>query len=227
MMDRRRVAAYAMLLGLLAALNGCSFFHCSGGGPLTRDELKDWAGIPDAAGSDAESLRLKAESLREETAKPYELWVVHSRGESRFGLLPGTVDYERMSWREIDGGGKVEIYSAGSTWGSGAFIGDIIAGGRLNNAYDLASGNRVAASMATIYGTPLGYHRKRLVLPVENTQPAENSHTMLLGGGDNQPLYNLKDGTVILGGLAGWGRVNHKKYIQILWIPIPVGKVEQ
>jgi len=226
MKDWKRTAAGAIIMGALAALNGCSFFHCSGGGPLTREELGNWAGIPDTAGSDVKSLRLKAEKLKSEPPKPYELWVVHARGEGRFGFLPGSSNYERMSWRELDGGGKVEIYSAGTTWGSGAFIGDIIAGGRLNNAYDLASGMRIAASMVSIYGTPLGYHRKRMIFPVEEVRPTEHNNATVLAGNDKKPLYNLKDGTVILGGIVGWGRVNHKKYIQIFWIPIPIGKAE-
>ena len=38
--------------------------------------------------------------------------------------------------------------------------------------------------------------------------------------------FNVKDGTCTLFGLIGWGRVNRRRYIQLLWIPIPVGSAE-
>jgi hypothetical protein len=37
--------------------------------------------------------------------------------------------------------------------------------------------------------------------------------------------YDYKDGTAVLMGILGWGRVNHRRYFQFLWIPIPVGTV--
>ncbi len=36
--------------------------------------------------------------------------------------------------------------------------------------------------------------------------------------------YDVRDGNAVLFGAVGWGRVNRRRYIQIAWIPIPVGK---
>ena len=44
--------------------------------------------------------------------------------------------------------------------------------------------------------------------------------------GLDEVKYELKDGTSILMGLFGWGRVNHSRYLQLLWIPIPIGTVK-
>ena len=44
--------------------------------------------------------------------------------------------------------------------------------------------------------------------------------------GLDEVKYELKDGTSILMGLFGWGRVNHRRYLQLLWIPIPIGEVK-
>ena len=44
--------------------------------------------------------------------------------------------------------------------------------------------------------------------------------------GPSDVRYEWKEGFQVLGGLLAWGRVNRKRYIQVLWIPIPVGNVK-
>ena len=40
----------------------------------------------------------------------------------------------------------------------------------------------------------------------------------------NDVRYQWREGHFLWGGLIGWGRLNRRRYIQILWIPIPIGE---
>ncbi|MHC5034150.1 MAG: hypothetical protein ACYTFZ_03850 [Planctomycetota bacterium] len=74
-----------------------------------------------------------------------------------------------------------------------------------------------------------GYWRTRQITPVDRRdrggfkglRAALDPKTRL-----SDVRYEVKDGTILLLGTIGWGRVNRKRYIQILWIPIPVGDVK-
>jgi hypothetical protein len=105
-------------------------------------------------------------------------------------------------------------------------FGDWLAAGDTANAYDFSTGERVAAQKTSIaLGYGLGYTRFRRVLPVSADGDLGLHALMDRRLGLSDVKYDLKDGTVLLFGALGWGRVNRRRYVQILWIPVPVGRV--
>ncbi|MHC4591482.1 MAG: hypothetical protein ACYS8L_02165, partial [Planctomycetota bacterium] len=150
---------------------------------------------------------------------PYWRHLIPSARTGVYLFLPST-DYRRT-------GTAREFRASEDEWGAGLIVGDFLFTGEVANAYDWATGQRVAAeSSLVLFGWGLGYNRIRQVMPVDASGDAS-----LDGFEDEETAptpvrYNVKDGTSLLFGLLGWGRVNRRRYVQILWIPIPVGKVK-
>ena len=120
-----------------------------------------------------------------------------------------------------------EFCAAESEWGCGMIFGDWLAAGDTANAYDSSTDERVAAQKTSIVlGYGLGYTRYRRILPVAADGSLGLHALMDKTVGLSDVRYDLKDGTILLFGILGWGRVNRKRYIQFLWIPIPVGQVQ-
>ena len=104
-------------------------------------------------------------------------------------------------------------------------IGDLLFAGDQVNAYDIATQERVAAQKTNIALSLIGYTRIRRVTPIGRGEPGLHAIVDPEVGLD-EIKYELKDGTSILMGLFGWERVNHRRYLQLLWIPIPTGTVK-
>jgi hypothetical protein len=110
-------------------------------------------------------------------------------------------------------------------WGCGLFIGDFIFSGERADAYDVSSRERVAAkTMNAFLGWGVGWSRLRQVLPVNARGEPDLGAIKDPNVDLSEVRYDVRDGNVLLLGLIGWGRVNHRRYVQVLWIPIPVGK---
>ncbi len=105
-------------------------------------------------------------------------------------------------------------------------IGDLLFAGDQVNAYDIATQERVAARKTNIALSLIGYTRIRRVMPIGRDGKPGLHAIVDPEVGLDEVKYELKDGTSILMGLFGWGRVNHRRYLQLLWIPIPTGTVK-
>jgi hypothetical protein len=257
----RRVVILTLVGMVVVSTTGCTFFACSGGGPLRYDELGDWAGIPER--------KLTSEQIAElrggddwgfvdwgamwRTGRwrfPADLWTLWLPMPGHTWRVPFTLarGYElryvfpRYKWwypsardgamlfvapaKRRDSGVR-EFHASQHQWGLGILIGDLLLAGSTANAYESSTGTRVAAEHGNFFlGYGVGYTRVRTVMPVDE-EGGSGLHVLRdRSVGLSDVRYALKDGTVLLLGAVAWGRVNRKRYIQILWIPIPVGKVE-
>lgn len=247
------------LIALAAfATSGCTFWYGSGGGPLTREELGDWAGIPEGTMPTADRVRGLLEQERwpafsfsgefrmvgdasilyvQLPGLPYNMpfspapnheirgrfpyWrhLIPSARTGVYVFLPST-DYRRTAAAR-------EFRASEDEWGAGLIVGDFLFTGEVANAYDWATDQRVAAeSSLVLFGWGLGYNRIRQVMPVDASGGDALDGFEDEESAQNPVLYNVKDGTSLLFGLLGWGRVNRTRYLQILWIPVPVGQAE-
>ncbi len=255
---RKETLALGMVALAVLATTGCTFWYSTGGGPLTREELGDWAGMRALAKPAAEQL----EKLADRTSWPILTFV---GGYSIVGDAPSL--YLRMpagpynipatpaphheirvdfpTWRHLVPSSRYGVYlyvprlaltsrepyreycAAERDWGGGLILFDFLFRGSSASVYDRATGERAAAeSSLVILGWGLGYNRVRQVMPVDAA-----SRPGLHVFGELPPSradvrYEVRDGTSLLFGLVGWGRVNHRRYLQLLWIPIPVGRVK-
>jgi hypothetical protein len=238
-------------LGLLAGC--CRFWYADGGGPLAREELGDWAGMvaepaPDAAALAAKVAELEAiplPSFRPLRGKyaytegphwlsttipdPWDFPFAPARGMVVKGsfpfwarAIPCTRRGHYLFYKPSDPTARA-ICAAEEQWGCGLFLGDFLWSHQRVDAYDAASGERLAAKATSCFlGWGLGPTRLCQVLPV-----GKDGSRGLQGLADSRtPLeaarYDLRDAHVALFGLIGWGRVNRRRYVQLLWIPIPV-----
>lgn len=251
----RKVLLSVLAVWACVALSGCSFYGCSGGGPLTRAELGDWLQIPEGSRPAAEKLRADATELRGVSDSFLGLGGTHSRnagttvGRLKWGdpyeipfhpahgmaikgkfnpwarLLPGTREGKWLYYTP-SGENRREFYATENEWGCGMLVGDLIASGDRANAYDVGTGERIAARQTKVILTVLGYVNTRRVMPVD-AEGKEGLHALSDASVDlSSARYSMKKGTTILAGVLGWGQVNRKRYLQILWIPIPTGDVE-
>jgi hypothetical protein len=116
-----------------------------------------------------------------------------------------------------------EFYALEKQWGCGLFIGDFIWFTQRVDAYDVTTRERVAAgTKACFLGWGVVWSRLRQILPVA-ADGKRGLHALADPGVDfGDVRYDVRDGNILLLGLIGWGRVSRRRYIQVLWIPIPV-----
>jgi len=246
-------AQLLLALILLSLATGCSFFGASGGGLLGRSQLGDWAGIEDEGAPQAEDLAAIVTKIEGYSFSPFAGEVYLKKDGWGSSLLsygdPYEIPFTPTSGLHIKGkynpwlrfipsgrhgdwlyfspeSGKRRFYAPESEWGTGMLIGDFLLIGDRANAYDVATRRRVAARKTNFVLGLIGYTHIRRITPVGDdgtrgliavSDPSVDFDTI---------KYDYKDGTTLLLGIIGWGRVNHRRYFQFLWIPIPVGTVE-
>ena len=240
---RRWLLAVAAVVAL--GQSGCMFFAASGGGPLKRSELGDWAGMAPRPMPDAQQLKtLMADlktlpnstftgrySLRGDANvfatnfneildvpfTPAPGLRIKGRLNPWLRFVPGPQHGDWLYYDEKDASAR-QFYASEDEW-------DVLVGwGERVDCWDVATGQRVAArAITSVPGFALGWTRVRKVRPVDDTGlPGLNTIAY-----SKLPLsearYDIREGNAVLLGALGWGRVNRTRYIQILWIPIPVG----
>ncbi|MFW6161504.1 MAG: hypothetical protein ACODAJ_01975 [Planctomycetota bacterium] len=238
---RQRTGLAVVLATALVPLCGCcTFLGSRGGGALRRAELGDWAELPLRPLPDRPVVRERVDALQRiindrmngefvdtegVSFAPTEGAMVRRAGHPWTWFLPGQRYTDVLVY---DPGAKDSRQFLGTIegWGLGVYVGDYLHAWRQLSLYDVASGRPVAAKRFEVYATPLAYARWRLVWPAAPMgQPTILAATH--PGVDLADVrYVLRDGTVLLGGLVGWGRVNRVRYLQALWLPIPVGRIE-
>ena len=232
--------------------SGCSFFALPGGGPLERDELGDWAGIAARPLPEPQHLQARVKRLafcahdpldseyswqggpwgcellsfgapREVPFTPAWGLQVMGRFNRWLRLLPGRRHGDWL-YRHPSGAGSRQFYASQDEWGAGLILGDLLLRGAVCNACDVATRERVAAQQSAIVLSALGYVRIRRVRPV-GVDGEPGLHGLAHPRLDATDVrYEVKDGTALLAGILGWGRVNHRLYIQVLWTPISMGE---
>jgi len=246
----RRVRSLGLCAAVTAAalmLNGCcSFIDAPGDGPLGRDELGDWLGMSAAAELPPRDLEKKEEDLRlcindlfageystseANRLESHPLAVdLDMDGRSNFWLhlFPSFRQAHWLFHRRYTRNTR-RFYANERKWGLGWLLpiplGELLFCGRQIDAYDVDSGKRVGSVRSLIFLTPLFCVRERVVRPVD-TVGRPGLRAIIDAGKDMSAIqYEAKDATVILLGALGWGRVNHRAYAQVLWIPIPLWSV--
>lgn len=136
--------------------------------------------------------------------------------------IPGTRRGHYLFYKPSDPAARV-IYATERQWGCGLFFGDFLWSRQRVDAYVAASGERVAAKATSCFlGWGLGPTRLRQVLPVDK-DGSRGLHALADSRTPPDAVrYHLRDARFVLFGLIGWGRVNHRRYIQLLWLLIPV-----
>jgi len=232
------LATAALLLPLAGC---CTFLSARGGGPLTRVELGTWADLPLRPLPDRHVVRTRVRSLRRIINDPVNGEYVNVDG---VGFAPTRGAMVRRSGHPwvfglpcarytdvlcYDASLKQsrEFLGTAEGWGLGGYVGDYLHAWRQLTLSDVATGQPVGATRFEVFATPLAYMRSRTVWPASPSGKPTIRAAVHLGAALADVPYILKDGTTILGGLVGWGRVNHVRYVQALWLPIPVGRVPQ
>jgi len=244
----RALALVAMALGLMLTQSGCTMFLCSGGGTLSRAELGDWAGLGEKPAPSPTQLEGLVSDLKMvKSATFLGRFSLHGDSgafalncgqcyEVPFTPVSGVIIKGRMSpWARFVPSFQTghwlyfhptkkdtrTFYAAESEWGL------LICGGERVDAYDVATRERVAARATEEFiGLGLGWTRTRQVRPVDRLGDAGLGPLVSTRTDLAKVRYQLRDANILLLGALGWGRVNHRRYIQVLWIPIPVATVE-
>ena len=77
------------------------------------------------------------------------------------------------------------------------------------------------------FGWGLGWSRLRRIEPVA-PDGTRGLHALADPSLElDEVRYSLKNGNTLLLGLIGWGRVNRRYYLQLLWLPIPIAKADE
>jgi len=243
---RNRLALLAVAVMALAQTGCTMFIFCDGGGPMAKEELGDWLGLapwpaPSAeelaelvadlkqvkhagfAGryslpGDAAALSIKLFYLIDVPFTPAPGLVVKGRRNPWAAFVPG---WHQGHWLYFDPQkpqGRT-FYAAQRQWSA------LLASTDRTEAYDVATRERVAARRAEeVIGLGLGWTRYREVAPLDENE-VPGVHALASPKVDPAKLkYLVRDGSILLLGLVGWGRVNHTRYLQLLWIPIPIGR---
>jgi len=242
----KTVVSCLVVVLFVLAQSGCTFFACSGGGPLKREELGDWAGIPPKPPPDAKELESLVSKLKLTPNRTFAgkfslrgdsgAFSINYGGVQEIPFTPapglkvqGRVNHwllfvpgpQHGEWLYHDPSkeNRRQFYASEDEWDC------LVAWGERADAYDVASRERVAAQRTTeVIGFGLGWTRLRRVRPVDRVGDPGLNALADTRVGLSDVLYDLRDGNIVLLGVFGWGRVNHRRYIQILWIPICLGQ---
>lgn len=233
----------------VAALSQCGctmFIFCDGGGPLTYHELGDWLGMEPLPAPEPQQLAALVADLKQVQhagfSGRYSLpgdasvfsmnfiqifsvpftpapgLIVKGRYNPWKAFVPGS---QHGDWLYFDPAkpGKRQFYAAQN--GSDC----ILAWWDRADAYDVATRQRVASRRTSdVIGLGLGWTRYREVAPLDEDEQPGVQALASPAADPTKARYLVRDGNILLLGIVGWGRVNHTRYIQVLWIPIPVGK---
>ena len=243
----KKVLLCATLAALAASQSGCTILMCcDGDGPLTHDELGDWQGLaprpaPEAAKmaaliadlkqvqhagfagryslpGDAASFAFNFFLVSDIPFTPCPGLIVKGRRSPWTRFLPGRYhgDWVYFDPKRMD---ARTFYASDDGWNA------LVAWADRAEAYDAATGQRVAARRTEeIIGAGLGWTRICEVMPIDRDEVRGVQAIASPKVDPTQARWVIRDSNTLLLGIFGWGRVNHTRYLQILWIPIPVGR---
>jgi hypothetical protein len=258
------------ICGSILLCSGCTFFACSGDGPLKREELSTWAGLAPWPKPEAKDLRRRTARLREIPVPSFRPWAGKygyregPRGLSRTAPGPWGVPLTPVPGYAVRGTSSLwlrlapsvrlgewlyspltppaagaegeseepteqrEFYAGEQVRGFGFVLGDFLFWNARSEAFDTEDIERVAAERVDVaLGWGLGVTRVRRIVPVD----AEGRPGLHALADTKKDIYDVRylyqDGRIFALGMVGWGRVNHRYYLQLFWIPIRLGRAEE
>jgi len=235
---RKRTLRVTLLAALVVTQTGCTMYLCSGGGPLQRNELGDWAGIKDTSLPQGSQLRKAIDELK---AQPIGLTLTDKASPGRtlirkfrlttplwLRLFPSPSGSQELLY-DASAERPRELLTVKQGWDLGAVIPAVapgtFTGTERSSTFIASTRERVGATaFGALFLLTWVHHGD--VRPVGKNGKT-SLHTVAGANVDiDRVPYRVQSGSFLLGGIFGWGRVNRKRYIQILWIPIQVGDAE-
>ena len=237
-----------MSVGLLSAVvllsSGCTFYLFSGGGPLTGDEIAGLRGIlePERELLKPADIREWAANLRTGTHDPakgeYILKSDKDMGAIRLPFKLGDTFHAKGKHqtvgREMDESGWLyyvprpsssrEFYAVKRVIPNN--LSAMIAFYSSHSAHDVATGKRVKHMSGFMVLFGLLWFSECALDPVDDA--GERGLAVVADGSVDlaEAQYKYRKGHSLLWGVVAWGRVNHNRYLQLLWIPIPLGRAD-
>jgi hypothetical protein len=233
------VAAAVLLAGIGLAAAGCSTISLrEGEDPLFTDELPEWARRVETSMPPGDLLEKAAAGIEAKPPKRDSMFTLHTpwnRGASYLNQsICGLGEYDPgdllppphrrrghlLLWDGIPGHRFLYYKGAG-----GAAFPPFAADAEAEVCcFDSGSSHPIPIHRGGIFLSPpysCIWSTRPAGLPLEDflrgTVAREN---------DGDPgSYRVEETHILLCGLFCWGRVNRTRYIQVLWIPIPVGRV--
>ncbi len=217
-----RLHLLGVLLCAIPLMNGCAFWACSGGGPMSKGEAYRIAGrAPKQMTGSEKKLAMKLyRKCQDKSGFPEKKEQVSAtavgKGLASMFTLGLYLKFESVS-SEKPGGLENSLY----TYDRGLIPGYPIIWpwwSEWFTTYNMENGEELGelAIHGLGLGTCLGGYACE-VFP-ESNRPRQFSYPSNLSN-----KYTVKTAYHCLFGAFATGRVNHKKYLQVFWIPIPLG----
>ena len=221
---RRATNSVLRFVCIVLGLSGCNtILHCSGTSPYRQAESPkltlEAADIPDVS------------VLREAVARV----TTRRRGRGKEwdevgeGLLhkvteapprgPGSQNFHWIAWDEVEGHRVLYVVEQHSNEAS-LLVGESWS---RTDVYDADTGERLASWGRGGYTVLLVFAQGYLVKPAEIDGISAVRRLMSREIESVALEHEVREGSILALGVVGWGRSNHRRYLQLLWVPIPTG----
>lgn len=221
MMMRSRVHILWFLFCIIPFLNGCAFWALSGGGPMSKEEA--YRAIGQTPSQMTEDQKEVAKELYDKALKNSDFPEKKERvyadriGKSIMCFLFTLGFYMPEDSVSVEKPGEPEnsLYLHGRTVVPG-LVG--LWWSHWNSFYNLGTGEEIGQGIfhgLGFYWTLGGYTRR--------VSPEIKKKGFPIVPSSYGDRYNVKTAYHLLLGSFAVGRVNHRNYMQVLWIPIPLG----
>ncbi len=230
MLREWRYAAFALVL---SCCSGCTFMAMSGGGPVSKREAYA------IFGAEPERVTAAIEQEFGWTRDPGRRSELRERTVTRDGQLVRIKRFRERGWWHCFFGGigairqsdiitsaqgarttymRAQMFVPGYPliypywqWREQAYLAD--------ESTEIARSSQYSLGLLGVLG---GY--VSAVCPYGMWQPMVEDYSRPLGTAGGLSKYKATRGWYLVGGLLAGGRVNHRYYLQLLWIPIPLWK---
>ena len=218
-----------LLIGLSLLSQSCTFFLMKGKGPFEYNEIKAY--LPALSDEEIKKYRsLPDESVIHIKLFGYRIEQIFPLGKSHWNneyrkskLIPG---YQLEDvWRNVPvnaSSHKHPVLDIAKQTNGNILIGLWYMAGT-GVEYDLENGVSFNKGQyhTILYGLLFGSSWEISPIGMKRGFSKYDWQTPV-----NELQYNKKEGWILLGGVFGTGKVNGKKYMQIIWIPISLGDAE-
>lgn len=221
---RMALANRSLLVALVVAgcsivTAGCStIVHCDGTAPYSLAELPEFP-IEPLEPIDPAITREAASNVMATKPTPVEDWsgvgaglLYRIRGE------PGD-DSHWIAWDGIEG--HRALYVVKRLYGDAVAIAG--AGGNRTDVYDAETGEKLASWGQWFVSYMFFADEQAWIEPVEMNGGPAMRKIMAREVQPSELRFGAGKASSLWLGICGWGRTNHRRYAQVLWIPIPVG----
>ena len=131
----------------------------------------------------------------------------------------GSQDFHWIAWDEVEGHRVLYVVEQHSNEATLA-VGESWS---RTDVYDAATGERLASWGRGGYTVLLVFAEEYVVKPAEIKGVSAVRKLMSREIESGALEHEVREGSILALGVVGWGRSNHRRYLQLLWIPIPIG----